>query len=175
MNALMVALVVALLATPGGRWWWLARGESLWLVAVSAGLACALAAGGGQWVAASVRGPGMQLLLALAIIVAGGGLLWPSKPAQRGNALLPLRMIRLTAAAWSDAAPFVVFAAAAWAREPLLAGLGGGVGMIATVLLAREWADDAAITARLGRLRTGIGALLLIVGTIVALSAMRLL
>jgi Ca2+/H+ antiporter, TMEM165/GDT1 family len=175
MNALMVALVVALLATPGGRWWWLARGESLLLVVLSAALACAVAAWGGQWVAATVRGPGMQLLLALAIIVAGGGLLWPSKPVQRGNAPLSLRAIRLTAAAWSDAAPFVVFAAAAWAREPLLAGLGGAVGMIATILLGREWADDTCIAARLGWLRAGIGALLLIVGTIVALLAMQLL
>lgn len=175
MNALMVALVVALLATPGGRWWWLARGESLLLVIAPAALACAVAAWGGQWVAASVRGPGMLLLLAVAIIFAGGGLLWPAKPVTQGTSPLPLRAIRLTAAAWSDAAPFVVFAAAAWAREPPLAGLGGTVGMVASALLGRELAQAAALPPFLGWVRAGIGVLLLIVGTVVALGAMRLL
>lgn len=175
MNALMVALVVALLATPGGRWWWLAGRESHGLVIASAALACAVAAGGGQLVAASVRGPGMQLMLALAILVAGGGLLWPSKAAEGTTSPLPLRAIRLLAAAWSDAAPFVVFAAAAWAREPLLAGIGGAVGMVVTAMLAREWVATTGFPLWLGPVRLAIGGILLIVGSIVALSALRLL
>ncbi len=147
MNALMIALVVALLATPGGRWWQWARrnpNDSL-RNPLSATAACVLAALSGAAVGSGLRGPGLNLLLAIALVAAGLGMMWPARsPAPASKMAPPLATPRLMLAAFSDAAPFVVFAVAAMTRAPVFAMIGGTLGMAGAALLpdmpAMRWA-----------------------------------
>lgn len=146
MNALMICLLACAAATPGSRWAQLAvvalARLSGWRGALpvigSAVVAAALAAAFGSEIAAQMRGPGMLLLLALALAFAAAGLFWPVRPLSdrlRGSITGPASAaILLLAAMVSDSAPFIILAATAWTGEAAFAAIGGAAGLVAVAM-----------------------------------------
>lgn len=183
MDALMICLLASAVAAFGGRWWLLGvaiserkgSGVAIPGIGISAIVAAGLAATAGGWIAAAVRGPGMLLFLALAILFAGASALWPVKPISdktSDSARGPVAAtILLLAAQLSDSVPFIILAAAAWTGDPILAAMGGTVGLIAAA------AGGLALpsTAGVGRLRMTIGIALLLLGAWMALGTMGLI
>lgn len=183
MDALMICLIASAVAAFGGRWWLLAvaiserKGSAVALpgILISAVVAAGLAAMAGGWIASAVRGPGMLLFLALAILFAGASALWPVKPiadktsdSARGPTAAT---ILLLAAQLNDSAPFIILAAAAWTGDPILAAAGGAFGLIAAALGGLALPP----TAGIGRLRMAIGVALLLLGAWMAVSALGLI
>lgn len=187
MDALMICLLAGAVVAFGGRWWLLGVAIStrkgsvtaLPAIVISAVVAAGLAAVAGGWIAAAVRGPGMLLFLALAILFSGASALWPVKPisdrvsdSARGPTTAT---ILLLAAQLNDSAPFIILAAAAWTQDPPLAAIGGAVGLIAAALGGTALPATLVTGPRIGRLRRAIGIALLLLGAWIAVSAMGLI
>ena len=182
----MIGLLAGALVSFGGRWWLLGRaiGESRGqLVALSALLLSAVIVAGvaayaGGTIAQSVRGPGLMLFLALSLLFAGAGALWPVRPIKPrlvASARGPVSaFILLMAAQLSESAPFIILAAAAWSLDPLPAGIGGGLGMIVAALSTSLLSADELAKLPMRRIRLGIGILLLTIGLWLALAALGL-
>lgn len=183
----MICLVACGAATLGSRWWLLAAASQRALSPVWAHLVIAataiVAVGGGAWfgatLAAQFRGPGMLLLLALALLLASAGLAWPCKPlsaALRASLKGPVSaMILLFAAMLSDSAPFITLAAAARTGNAVLAGVGGAAGLMVAAALAGVMAPQGALPRWLHWLRRSLAAILFAVGAIAATSALGIL
>jgi Ca2+/H+ antiporter, TMEM165/GDT1 family len=116
----------------------------------------------------------MLLFLALAILFAGASALWPMKPIAdktSDSARAPVAAtILLLAAQLNDSAPFIILAAAAWTGDPILAAVGGAVGLIAAVMGGLALPP----TTGIGRVRIAIGIALLLLGGWMAVSALGL-
>ena len=183
MDALMICLLASASAAFGGRWWLLGvaistrKGSRVALpgILISAVVAAGLAAMAGGWIAAAVRGPGMLLFLALAILFAGASALWPVKPIAdktSDSARGPVAAtILLLAAQLNDSAPFIILAAAAWTGDPMLASVGGTMGLIAAAMGGLALSPVRGI----GRMRMAIGVALLLLGAWMAVRALGLI
>lgn len=194
MAALMVALLASAIATLGSRWSALAavsvvaRGTGAgggtgangglgWVpVVVTAALGCGLAAFFGAEVAARYRGPGMLLLLALALGFAAPALLWPVRPLGVDVVQTMRRPISATvllaAALISDSAPFIVFAVTAWTGGWMLAGIGGAAGMLLAALATMLLHGNTTPPQLLRWVRAGLGVLLLFIAIFTAMAAL---
>lgn len=186
MDAVMICLVASAIGAFGGRWWMLVAGlarrgqismPSLMLaMGVSTLIGVAAAAIGGAMIAADMRGPGLLLFLALAILSAGAGLCWPTKAAgdkALAGATGPVSAtIILLAALIGDSAPFIVLAAAARTGSPILAALGGVAGLGAAAMAAVTISPATLSVTTIQRIRWVAGVVLLLIGLMVALSAM---
>ena len=144
MAALLVALLAAAAAALGGRWAQMAAAAwrhhgpaATW----PAGVTALVAAGGAAWLgadlAARFAGPGMMLLLALALAFAAPALLFAPRAVDDGLVRrlgqgLPA-LVLLAAAMVSDGAPFIIMAVAAWTGLPLVAAAGGLAGLVVAV------------------------------------------
>lgn len=182
---MLICLIAGALAAFGGRWWRLAaaiaarppRRDSLIALGASVAIAAPLAALLGAAIHAQLRGPGMVLFLALALLLAGGTMLWPARtlPARLvASARGPVSAtILLLAALAGDGAPFIILAAAALTGAPILAALGGGAGLLAAGAAAAAGADMLP-PRTVTRIRLAGGILLSIAGAIVALGALGL-
>lgn len=184
MDAIMICLLASAIGAFGGRWWMLAHGMARRFPTMAIGSAliistliavAASAVLGGQ-MAMQIRGPGMLLFLALAILSAGAGLCWPTKAA--GDKMLAgakgpvTATILLLAALIGDSAPFIILATAARTGDAALAAFGGAAGLGAAALAAMMLPADALSVATIQRLRWAAGVLFLLIGLIVALSAL---
>lgn len=183
MAALMVALLASAIAALGSRWANLAaltigaRSSAVgWVpVVATAIIASGIAARFGIEVAARYQGPGMLLLLALALAFAVPALLWPIRPVGADVArsvAQPIKATVLLAAAMiSDGAPFIIFAVSAWTGVWALAAAGGAAGLVVAVAVARGFgiADMPPATLRWSRLT--LGTALLFIALFTALSA----
>jgi putative Ca2+/H+ antiporter (TMEM165/GDT1 family) len=137
-----------------------------------------IAAVGGAMLIGVIPFRALNLLLALALIFAGGGALLPQKQPHVGiydrlgvfgASLLAFFILEL-----GDKTQFLTFAFAARSPTPLLAGVGAAAGIIAASLPAVALGAALPNVVPLRRIRIGVGLLLLIVGIVVALSALRL-
>ena len=184
MDSLVPAFVAALLAGLNDRPAWRAaidadaRG-SLGLVVVATVLAQALvgaaAALGGNLIAASLAPNARALLLGFALLCAGIGGLWPAKPPKPSAGGVAGLVVTIIAGCFSDRAAFVTFALAARGPSSVLAGIGGAAGgivlaVVAVALGARAWRRVAGPGAALAS-----NAVLILVGTVAGLSALRLI
>ncbi len=182
----MIGLLAGALVSFGGRWWLLGRaiGElrgkavalpAMLLSAILMAVAAALAGGA---IALSVRGPGLMLFLALSLLLAGAGALWPVrtiKPRLIASARGPLTaFILLMAAQLSESAPFIILAAAAWSLDPLPAGLGGGLGMGVAALSTSLLSAGELANLPMRRIRLAVGVILLLIGLWLAVAALGL-
>lgn len=146
MNALMICFLAAAVVSLGSRWWLLAhaaqqaRGAPAVLppILATAAFAAGLSAAFGASLAATLAGPGMLLLLAIALVMAAAGLAWPARAlsvqireSMRGSWSI---LVLLAAAMVSDSVPFIIFAAAAWTGEAVLAAVGGTAGLMGAAL-----------------------------------------
>ena len=186
MDALMICLIASAVAAFGGRWWLLAvaiatrKGHAIAVpgIGISAVAAAGLAAIAGGWIVAEVRGPGLLLFLALAILFAGASALWPAKPIPErvsDSARGPVAAtILLLAAQLNDSAPFIILAAAAWTGDPVLAAVGGAVGLVAAAAGGIALSPSARAGPHIARWRSAIGIALLLLGAWIAVSAIGL-
>lgn len=138
----------------------------------------ALAAAAGALVAPHLSPNARALLLALALLAAGGATLFEAKIRDRldGWRLPPILTAALGTAilALGDRSQFLVFALGARTPDPVLAAIGGTLaGTILTVAAAvlgeRGWRR-----LPLAAFRMGAGALLLLAGAVTGLGALRL-
>ncbi|MEQ1688204.1 MAG: hypothetical protein ABL874_06500 [Sphingopyxis sp.] len=187
MDALMICLLACGAASLGSRWWLVASTVRFRLPNVSAhfaiiataALGSAVAAWFGASIAAQFRGPGMLLLLALALLFAGAGMAWPARPLpakSQASVKGPLSaLILLAAAMLSDSAPFIIFAAAARTGSAAFAAIGGTVGLAAAAMLVPAINPAETLPPWLHWLRRTIALLLFVVGVIAAINALGLL
>jgi putative Ca2+/H+ antiporter (TMEM165/GDT1 family) len=148
MEALVPAFIAALLTQVGDRPAMLTAiladryGRPL-LVALAAGLAHAggnaVAAGGALWIAPMLTPNAQALLIAIALLFAGLGALWPAKRTDRlehwqlGSILTPLLAVFILAL--GDRTQFLTFALAA-RGEPWFAFAGATFGAFAVAFIA---------------------------------------
>lgn len=180
----MICLLASACGAFGGRWWMLAHGLAQRLpvmaltiaLTISTAIAVSASAILGAQMAAQIRGPGMLLFLALAILSAGASLCWPTRPASDkalSGAKGPVTAtILLLAALIGDSAPFIVLAAAARTGNAVLAAFGGMAGLGGAALAAVMLPSHAMSLAIIQRVRWMTGVVFLLIGLIVALSAL---
>ena len=188
MDALMAALVAALLAQIGDRPAWLAailadRFEKPITVIVAAALALAIATGvaalGGPLLAPMLTPNARQLLLALALALQGAGSLWRAREPDRlsgwrlGAALTSI--LGLTILLFGDGLMFIILAAAARSPVPALAAVGATLGSLAILVPATLLGEEAWLKLPLLPVRGAAGGLFLFAGLLLALGALELI
>jgi putative Ca2+/H+ antiporter (TMEM165/GDT1 family) len=188
MDALMAALVAAALAQVGDRTAWLAailsdRYRKPRLVILAAALALllagSLAVAGGITVAPLLTPNARQLMLALALILQGGGALLPVKAPDplRGwrTGAIATTMLGLFILAFGDGIQLIVAALALRSAVPMLAAVGATIGSLVVIVPAAMMGEATWRRGPLARLRTGIGLIFVVLGVILGLSAARLI
>jgi putative Ca2+/H+ antiporter (TMEM165/GDT1 family) len=187
MDALMAALVAAALAQVGDRTAWLAailsdRYAKPGLVIAMATLAL-LAASGLAATLGAVIGPRLapnaqQLMLALALLLQGGGSFIPAKAPDRLDrwkiGAIATTSLGLFILAFGDGVQFIVLTLAARTPVPALAAVGAAIGSLVVIVPAALMGETAWLNLPLKPLRIAIGIVFLIVGIILALGALRL-
>jgi Ca2+/H+ antiporter, TMEM165/GDT1 family len=187
LDALVPAFVAALLAEIGDKTQILAAllsarfgrgGPVLAGIALAALANSLLAALGAELVTAVIPHRATILLVALALLFAGGGALLPQKPPRVG---IYDRLGAFAASAvaffileFGDKTPFLTFALSARGPAPLLAATGAAAAVVAASLPAVALGPELARRLPVRSLRAGAGILLLVTGLIVAISALRL-
>lgn len=188
MDALMAALVAALLTQASDRTPWFAAmlgTRFAGRAAVIAGTVLALAVGNGvaavagMLVAGQMSPNARDLLLALALLSAGTTAFWPVKPPPSrdgwriGAFLTSLFGVLLLAVA--DRTQFITAALAARSDAPALAAVGATLGASVVNVTAIMIGEAGWRKLPMIPLRIGIGVVLCVVGAIQALSALRLI
>lgn len=183
----MAALVAAAAAQVGDRTAWLAailadRWRKPGLVIACAALALlgagAIAATGGALLAPMIAPNAKALLLALALLLQGGGSLFATKPPDRLEGwrigAVATTLLGIFILAFGDGIQFIVAALAARSPVPALAAVGATLGSLAVVAPAALMGEAAWLKLPLRPARIGIGLVFAIVGAILALSALGL-
>lgn len=182
----MICLLSVSTATLGSRWWLLCaatlrripQSQALVAIVVPAIAAAAAAAWFGDTIANQFRGPGMLLLLAIALLFAAAGMAWPVRPLS-DRLTLSIRgpwsaSVLLAAAMLSDSGPFIIMAAAARTGNAMFAGVGGAIGLIAAAALAGVIGGGSTMPPWLQVMRWAIAATLALIGAVAALVALGL-
>ncbi|GAA0336666.1 hypothetical protein GCM10009087_53910 [Sphingomonas oligophenolica] len=188
MDALMAAFVAAVLAQASDRTPWLTAILSTRFArpgAVIAGTAIALAAInaigaiGGAIIGPRITPNAQSLLLALALLSAGGSALFPIKPPDRlsgwriGALLTSLSGVAILGL--GDRTQFLTAALAARSPAPALAAVGATLGALVVNIAAILAGEGARKRLPLAAVRITIGILFLITGALFGLSALRLI
>lgn len=183
----MAALVAAALAQVGDRTAWLVailadrfRPVPVLLAATLAlALASGLAATGGAMVAPMLTPNARALLLALALVLQGGGALWTAKPPERLDrwrlGAFATAFLGLFILAFGDGLQFVVAGLAARSSAPALAAVGATLGSLAVLIPAALLGERDWTRLPLTTVRRGAGVLFLLVGLLLGLGALRLI
>lgn len=188
MDALMAALVAALVVQATDRTPWLVailadRTRAPRTVILAATLALAigygLAATAGALLGPRLTPEAQRLFVALSLLSAGASAFFPIKPPDRlggwrlGGFLTTLLGVAILAL--GDRTQFIVATLAARSPAPALAAVGGLIGTLAVVIPAALAGEAARAALPIVALRVVTGALLVIVGTVLALGALRLI
>ncbi len=186
-DALMAALVAAALAQVGDRTAWLAAiladrygaARVIGMAALAILAASALAAVAGALLAPMLAPNAKQLMLALAILLQGGGALLPAKAPERLETwrigALATSILGLFILAFGDGVQFIVVTLAARSPVPALAAAGATIGSLAVVAPAALMGEAAWTRLPLRRLRIAIGVVFLVAGAILGLGAVALI
>lgn len=184
MDAFFTTLVATLLAETGGRAQLFVAAQSArtaqWWPVVGAAILCTLAnslisATLGEFVGQWVSEEPVRLFYALALVFAGAGMLAP-----RGTIRLyedwrigsfGITAIGLFLLQIGDKSQFIIGATAARTQAPLLTAFGGVAGIVMAHLPAAVLKDELAKAIPLDIIRRGAGAVFLLIGIALALSA----
>ena len=183
----MAALVAGALAQVGDRPAWLVailadryRPAPVLLAAALALLAAgALAAAAGALLSPQLTPEAKRLLLALALLLQGGGTVFAVKPPERldrwrlgafGTAFLGLFILH-----FGDGLQFITAALAARSSAPWLAAAGATIGALAVLTPAAVLGERGWTQLPLVRARRVIGAVFVLIGLVLGLGALRLL
>lgn len=181
MAALLVCMIACLLAGIGGRTQYLAaalaeRFGSLAALGLAAMLAAfpaaALAAWAGERLSESMNGDARLMLVGLALLLAGGAMLFPVRKPKLGSGrlgALATALLLFLPQCLMDAGAFIVMAATAYWGFPMLAAAGGGVGMFASIFAGLMLAGSLH-SLPLRRIAFGVGGLLAVIGAGLMLS-----
>lgn len=188
MDALLTTLVAAFLAEWGDNTQLLVialasryqkPGAVLAGVALAALGNSALAAFGGSFLSNLITLRALSLVVALALIFAGGAALFRDKTPDMGRTwrvgafLTTLGCFFLLE--FGDKTQFVTAGLAAQFNAPAFAAAGATVGIVAANAPAALLGDGLAKAVPLRRIRFGLGILFLLIGLYVAVSALRLI
>lgn len=184
----MAALVVAALAQVGDKPAWLAamladryRGPGAVIVAALLALAAAgsIAATLGALLAPKLTPEAKQLMLALALLLQGGGAVWPVKAPERLDGwrlgAFPTALLGLFILLFGDGVQFVVLALAARTPVPLLAAVGATIGGLVPIAAAAVLGEQGWNALPLVTARRVIGALFVLAALWLGLGALRLI
>lgn len=187
MDALMAALVAAALAQIGDRPAWLAailadRYRTPFLVTLAAMMALiaasGLAAAAGAALAPMLTPAARQALLALALILQGGGATLPVKAPDRLQGwrlgAFATSVAGLFILAFGDGLQFVLLALAA-RSAPWLAATGGVIGSMVVLAPAVILGEQVWTRLPLRPIRMGVAVLFLLTGATLGLGALRLI
>ena len=184
----MAALVVAALAQIGDRTPWLAAiladryrrpGVVIAMAAAALLTAGALAVVAGMLLAPMLAPRAQDVLLGLALILQGGGALFPARAPARltgwrtGAALTSL--LGLFILAFGDGIQFVVVALAARSPLPWAAAIGATLGSLAVVAVAVTLGEASWQRLPLARLRLIVGIVMLVAGLAIGLHGIGLI
>ena len=184
----MAAIVAAALAQIGDRTAWLAailgdryRKPAVIIVAAAIALAgaSALAATAGAYLAPKLAPNAKTVMLGLALVLQGGGAVFPAKPPERlggwrlGAALTSA--IGLFILAFGDGVQFIVAALAARSPVPALAAVGATLGSLMVVVPAVAMGEAAWTRLPLKPIRIAIGAVFVVAGIVIGLSGLALI
>lgn len=188
MDGLLPTFVAALLAEIGDKTQLLAallavryrrNGAVLGGLALAALANSLIAAFGGRLIAELVNFRAISLMVALALLAAGAGGLFRQKPPLDGS---PGRLGPFAASAiamfvleFGDKTQFLTLTLAARADSLWLAACGAAAGMLVAAVPAVALGDKLRTTLPIGRARTGVALLFLLVGLVVAVGALRLI
>lgn len=147
-------------------------------IALAALASSLIGAAGGAIIHDMINLRAISLLVALALLYAGGSALFAAKPpsisaAGRTPAFF-VAFVYLLAAEMGDKSQFLTAALAAQFDSFLLAGLGATAGILAATIPAVALAGEMGDKLPLRGLRIGIGVVFLVAGAIVAVNALRL-
>ncbi|MBR0553279.1 TMEM165/GDT1 family protein [Stakelama marina] len=188
MDALVPAFIAALLAQAGDRPPWLAAILSsryrtpltiFVAVALVQAASAAIAVVGSEIVRPVLNPDARSLMLALALLFAGAGALWPVRISDRldgwrigafATAFLGLLILAL-----GDRTQFLTAGIALDSAHPVLAGIGAATGASAANLPAIYLGERAWCALPLKWLRIASGGAFLLIGCIMALGALRLI
>lgn len=187
MDGLVAAFVAALILQAGDRMPWLAAiladrrgagGVCFGALFAVAGL-YALAAIGGALLAPEMSPNARALFLAFSLIAGGsmgfGKLKPPSRfEGSKGGGFL-IALIGLAALGLGDRTQFVALALAARSPEPWLAGIGAGLGSFVVIAAGALAGEDLRKSAPIAIFRGVTGALFMLIGLMMAVSALRLI
>jgi Ca2+/H+ antiporter, TMEM165/GDT1 family len=187
MDALLPPFVAAFLAEWGDRTQLLACLLAARFAApraVMAGIALAalanslLAAFGGHLLADYINFRAITLMMALALLFAGVGALWPQRPPKlegsgRAGAFLA-SLFAFGVLEFGDKTQFITATLAARADSLWLTGFAAAAGIVLASMPAVLLADRLSATIPLKALRIGVGLLFLLLGVIAAISALRI-
>lgn len=187
MDALLPPFVAAFLAEWGDRTQLLACLLAARFAApraVLAGIALAalanslLAAFGGHLLADYINFRAITLMMALALLFAGVGALWPQRPPKlegsgRAGAFLA-SLFAFGVLEFGDKTQFITATLAARADSLWLTGFAAAAGIVLASMPAVLLADRLSATIPLKALRIGVGMLFLLLGVIAAISALRI-
>ena len=147
-------------------------------IAAAAAANAVIAASAGAFLAPMLGSDARLLFLALALLFLGTGLLWPVKAPD------PLASWRigpfLTSAlglfilGFGDGPQFLILGIATRTADPLLAGIGGALGVTAALVPAVLLPGRMLAVKPVRMIRLGGGALMLILAFILAVTALRL-
>lgn len=187
MDALMAALVAAALAQVGDRTAWLAAiladryarpGLVIAMAAVALLAASGLAATLGTVIGPKLAPNAQQLMLALALLLQGGGSFFPAKAPERLDrwkiGAIATTALGLFILAFGDGVQFIVLALAARTPVPALAAIGATIGSLVVIVPAALMGETAWLKLPLKTLRIVVGVLFVGFGIILALGALRL-
>jgi putative Ca2+/H+ antiporter (TMEM165/GDT1 family) len=186
-DALMAALVAAALAQVGDRTAWLAailadRYRPVPVIAMAA-LAMLAASGlatfAGTLLAPMLAPNAKQLMLALALLLQGGGAFFPAKAPERLDrwriGALATSVLGLFILAFGDGVQFIVVTLAARSPVPALAAVGTTIGSLAVIAPAALMGEAGWTALPLKPVRIGIGCLFVLAGLFLALGALDLI
>ena len=184
----MAALVAAALAQAGDRTPWLAailadryRRPGVVIVAAALALASdyALASVAGALAAPWMSPNAALLLLACALLLAGGGMVTRPKAPDRLTGwrigAFATSLLGVFILAFGDATQFIAFALAARSPVPSLAAVGATLGALAVLVPAAVLGEDAYRALPLTPARWGGASVLGVAGVVLGLEAARLI
>lgn len=186
-DALMAALVAAALAQVGDRTAWLAAiladrygaAKVIAMAALALIAASGIAAVAGALLAPMLAPNAKQLMLALALLLQGGGALLPAKAPERLDrwriGAMATAALGLFFLAFGDGVQFIVVTLAARSPVPALAAVGATIGSLAVVVPAAVMGEADWVKLRLRPIRIGIGVLFLVAGAVLGLGAVALI
>ncbi|TPG41343.1 hypothetical protein EAH79_09720 [Sphingomonas koreensis] len=187
MDALMAALVAALLTQASDRTAWLAAmlgtrfakpATTIVAIAIALAVVNAVAAIGAALIAPILTPNAKSLLLAFALLSAGGAALFTIKPPKVSDARAGAFVASLAGAlalGLGDRTQFITFALAARTPIPALAAIGATIGALVIVVPSVLAGEAGRAALPVTAIRIAAAALLLIVGVIAGLSALRLI
>jgi putative Ca2+/H+ antiporter (TMEM165/GDT1 family) len=117
-------------------------------------------------------------MLALALLLQGGGAFFPAKAPERLTAwkigAIATAALGLFILAFGDGVQFIVLALAARTPVPALAAIGATIGSLVVIVPAVLMGEAAWLKLPLQTLRIVVGGLFIVSGIILALGALRL-